>query len=355
MFASGSRLDREDRRGLVTALVLLVVTSVSYPLYADLAARPLAVFAVPPLLAAVLSGWRATALAGVASIAVAAVVGISGPLDGPAVAARLIIITLAAGLGGVGAALRERQQHTIASLDATTTTLQSFQGALVPTLAAPDGFVVAARYLPADTNMSFGGDFLDVAPLSDGRLGLVIGDVAGHGPRAAALGAAVRAGWRAIVYEGRDDPAEWVRRLNAAFFDPNELSLFITLCTGFLDPRHGRLCLVSAGHPAPVALGREPHLLPLPAGRPLGLGEGDWHVTHAPWDDEPLLFYTDGLVENPRLEGRPERWNEDGLLGWLRHEARVGEEPSRLADRLVTAATAGREVRDDVAVLIVQP
>lgn len=344
---------RDDRQGLLVSLVLLAVITASYPLYADLAARPLAIFAVPPLLTAVMCGWRPTAIIAVLSVAVAAVVGALGPLAIAAVIARLVIITLVSALGAVGAARRERQQRTIDVLDETTTTLQSFEGALVPHLVPPEGFIVAGRYLPADKNMKLGGDFLDVVPLGDGRLGFVIGDVSGHGPRAAALGAAVRAGWRAIVYEGGDDPADWVRRLNAAFFDDRSLSLFITLCTGFVDPANGEVCLVSAGHPAPISMGRPPRLVRVPAGRPLGLGDADWTVTRSPWDGRPLLFYTDGLVENPRLDGDPDRWNEDGLLHWLRREAARREEPGEVADRLVAAATLDRDVRDDVAVLIV--
>ena len=76
-------------------------------------------------------------------------------------------------------------------------------------------------------------------------------------------------------------------------------------------------------------------------------------MTCSRWDGDPLLLYTDGLVENPRLEGEPDRWNEDGLLAWLRREAAPGDDPGALADRLVVAGTLGRDVRDDVAVLIV--
>jgi serine phosphatase RsbU (regulator of sigma subunit) len=67
---------------------------------------------------------------------------------------------------------------------------------------------------------------------------------------------------------------------------------------------------------------------------------------------DPLLFYTDGLIENPKLEGPPRRWDEDGLLAWL--DGHLPLMTARdLLDALLEAATDGRDLRDDIAILLV--
>jgi hypothetical protein len=71
-----------------------------------------------------------------------------------------------------------------------------------------------------------------------------------------------------------------------------------------------------------------------------------------PWTGEPLLFYTDGLIENPCAAGPARRWEEEGLLNWLsRHPA--PRELDSFADRLLRDATLERELRDDVAFMVV--
>ena len=64
-----------------------------------------------------------------------------------------------------------------------------------------------------------------------------------------------------------------------------------------------------------------------------------------------LVLYTDGLVENPRLDGDPDRWSDGGLVAWL--DAHPEPDPEALVDALVAAALAERERRDDVAVMVV--
>ena len=74
--------------------------------------------------------------------------------------------------------------------------------------------------------MQLGGDFLEAIALADGRLAALIGDVCGHGPREAAFGAALRAGWKSIALGGKHDPADWVDELNAAFFQDGRIDTF---------------------------------------------------------------------------------------------------------------------------------
>jgi hypothetical protein len=64
-----------------------------------------------------------------------------------------------------------------------------------------------------------------------------------------------------------------------------------------------------------------------------------------------VLFYTDGLIENPKAHGAAHRWGVDGLVAWL--SIQPPEVTAPALDALIDAATAGREVRDDIAVLVV--
>ena len=102
-------------------------------------------------------------------------------------------------------------------------------------------------------------------------------------------------------------------------------------------------CFVTAGHPAPVSLQLPARVLDLPSSPALGLGmTAARTATRQAWGGEPLLLYTDGLIENPRLEGPPRRWNEHGLLAWL-DQTVINSSPEVLIDALLGAATAERD------------
>jgi serine phosphatase RsbU (regulator of sigma subunit) len=320
---------------------------------ADVAVRPLTVFVLPGSLTAVLGGWRPTVLIGVSSLVFAVVFGVTGPLDTEALIARWLVIVAGIAMGAVGAAVRQGQAGRLADFHEATTLRAAFERALAPSPLPPDGVVALARYRAAETRMQLGGDFLEAVTLADGRLAVLIGDVCGHGPREAAFGAALRAGWKSIALGGKQDPADWMDALNTSFFEDGRIDTFVTVCTGYFDPDAQVARFVNAGHPPPIALERPARPLELPLARPLGLGlTSAWTAGDVPWGGDPLLFYTDGLIENPKLGGRPRRWQEDGLLAWL-----DGQPPLMTAaafiDALLEAATDGRDLRDDIAILLV--
>lgn len=345
-----------DRRALLVGGVALLLVTVTYPEYADIAARPLAVFVLPGLFTAVVGGWRPTATVGTASFAVSLVVGLTGAPGLQDLAARWGLIAVVLALGTLAAALRERQEARVAELDSALLLREAFELGLAPAPRPPADCVAVARYRPAESRLLLGGDFLEAIALPDGRLAVLIGDVCGHGPQQAAFGAALRAGWLGIVRSSPPDPAGWVRSLAASFFQDERIDTFVTLCTGYLDLAAGQACLVSCGHPPPVRLSAPVEPLQLAPGPPLGLGlELPATAPLRPWAGEPLLFYTDGLVENPPLTGPRIRWEEDGLLDWLRRNG-SGPGPDdleALVDAVVEAATTGRDLRDDIAVLLV--
>src|SRR5207245_3929120 len=103
---------------------------------------------------------------------------------------------------------------------------------------------------PANT---VGGDFYDILPLSDGRLVVTVGDVAGNGSPAALLMALLLAMLRTLVDE-KLEPAELVTRLNVQVCRHAPASRFITLFYAVYDPLTGEMTYVSAGHTPPLLL-----------------------------------------------------------------------------------------------------
>jgi len=156
---------------------------------------------------------------------------------------------------------------------------------------------VAARYVPEESGV--GGDWYDVFRLPSGWLGIVVGDVAGHGLSAAVVMGRLRSALRAYALES-DDPAVVLENLDrqVQYFEPDSTA---TVLYALVEPNAERIHLSSAGHPAPVlavpdapARVLEVHADPL-------LGAGTTlrrRTTVVDLPEGALLFcYTDGLVE----------------------------------------------------------
>ena len=343
----------DDRRAAMAGTVALVVVAVVYPIIADETTRPLAMYVLPPLITASLGGWRPTALIGTIGMALAVGTSLLGPLDAPSLIARWAVVLAGTVMGAIGAAIREAQSHRLAALDETVALRGAFERALAPAPISPPGFLAVSRYQPAESRLHLGGDFVEGVALDDGRLAVIIGDVCGHGPREAALGAALRAGWKSLALAGSDDPVEWASSLERSFFRDGRIEEYATVCTGWFDREQGLMRLVTLGHPPPIVLDGEPKEVPLKPSPPLGLGfEGPIIVTDRPWHGEPVLFYSDGLIENPRRGDRSDRWGVEGLLRWLAALRDASDLP-RIADALLTESATTRERDDDVAVLLV--
>ena len=103
----------------------------------------------------------------------------------------------------------------------------------LPTL--PDGYRAATIYRPGDERLGLGGDFYDLQTVDGGGLALLIGDVSGHGPRSAALGAALRTSWRSLIQAGVDGPLLVEALTRIAQSEKAGDELFSTLWLGWLD------------------------------------------------------------------------------------------------------------------------
>jgi serine phosphatase RsbU (regulator of sigma subunit) len=96
-----------------------------------------------------------------------------------------------------------------------------------------------------------GGDYYDVIPLDDGRLGLLVADVSGKGVPAALVMATCRAVVRSIA-GAIADPAEVLRRVNLRLATDIAPGMFVTCFYAVLDPVAATLAFANAGHPLPV-------------------------------------------------------------------------------------------------------
>ena len=219
------------------------------------------------------------------------------------------------------------------------------QRSLLP-LRLPD-FVeveVAARYLAARDGV--GGDWFDVIALPLGRIGIAIGDVVGHGVRAAATMSQVRTALHAYALEGHDPAA--VLGLVDRLLQSARQDAMATASYGVFDPEDGSLILANAGHPPPLLLRSGGAIyLDVDVRPPLGARPFTVYTTRrftiAP--DECVLFYTDGLVE---VRGES---LEEGM-GRLRDEAEaIGSSPEQLCTAVTRRLIPSGGAPDDVAVL----
>lgn len=194
---------------------------------------------------------------------------------------------------GVTAELRaqyEPAQATVAAL----------QGALLPDrLPVLAGLDLSARYLLAESDTAAGGDWFDTVVLDDGRIGLMVGDVVGHGVQASAVMGQLRAALAGYLLEGVD-PAAAVTRLER-FADRVPGAAAATVCAVVIDPDTGEVTYCTAGHPPPLiasTIGQARYVEPS-CGSPLGAPGGYTLGQDRLELDEVLLLYTDGIIERP--------------------------------------------------------
>src|SRR5215212_1793837 len=226
--------------------------------------------------------------------------------------------------------------------------VETLQRALLPArLPQLPGVHVAARYLPGGmgADIDVGGDWYDVFPLDDGRIGVAIGDVAGHGLRAAALMGQLRNSLRAYAVEGHA-PAVVVDRLNRLVRDL-EPGWMATLLYMVLSPDDAEVRFANAGHMPALALEMgDARFIDADPGPPLGVGrdEEDVEVVEAVEPGTTLIVYTDGLVEQPGVA-------PDVSLSRLAKNAlaTAAETADALCDDLVKAQLGEGQPRDDVA------
>jgi phosphoserine phosphatase RsbU/P len=231
----------------------------------------------------------------------------------------------------------------------------SLQHSLAPR-RLPDipGYRLAARYVPG-SQYGVSGDWYDLFTLPDDRIGIVIGDVMGHGLRAATIMGRIKSALRAYALD-HDDPATVVHHLDRKLqhFEPGQMA---TLIYAILDAATGAIMFSSAGH-LPLTLvsaGGHARLFEKTDGLPLGvdLAAPRSTVTLTLEPGSLLCLLTDGLID---------QHNSDIYTGLtsvrsvLAHSV-TADSPYGLAESacaaLMTTLIGDRHVDDDVTILAI--
>ncbi|WP_158835464.1 SpoIIE family protein phosphatase [Streptomyces sp. NRRL S-350] len=210
------------------------------------------------------------------------------------------------------------------------------------------GLEIAYRYQPSSVVSEVGGDWFDVIPLSSGRVALIVGDVMGHGIRAAATMGQLRTAARTLITLDLD-PARVLYRLDEATTAVGEGQFATCVCVVY-DPVDRRCTAASAGHLPPVVADTEGHtrLIELPTGAPLGVGGVPFESAEFTLPEEGILtLYTDGLVE------RRGRDLDEGIRLLRRTVADRRGSLEQTCDAVLTRLTA-RTSEDDIAVIMAQ-
>ena len=171
-------------------------------------------------------------------------------------------------------------------------------------LPAIDGYEVATWWRP---NQAVGGDYCDIFPLRDGRLGLVVADVSGHGLGSSLLMASVRAALRSLLM-ARTDVGHLLELLNSALAADLQDGRFITMIIAAIDLQTHRVEYANAGHaPAEHISASGQCFTALEAtGMPIGVLEESDYPLGTPVCLEVgdlILLCTDGIVEAENARG----------------------------------------------------
>ncbi|HEV7579166.1 MAG TPA: fused response regulator/phosphatase [Mycobacterium sp.] len=258
----------------------------------------------------------------------------------------------------------ERKRVEIIAADLHASQLRARENALLergllpsPLLLDKPGIEIVARYRPSREDALLCGDFYDVVQTEDRVVHVLIGDVAGHGPDEAALGAALRIAWRALTFAGVLG-AELMRQLERILHaERTGTGIFATVLSLEIAPDSPRVTAIRAGHPGMLrqADGTVEWIEPA-AGPALGLNADDWPQQELELPvGQGLLLLTDGLFEGYCGTGN-ERLGEDGLLALARsHSGLAGPQ---FVDALIDGAGELAQPRggltDDIAVLRVE-
>jgi len=217
-------------------------------------------------------------------------------------------------------------------------------------VAAPDA-LVAARVVPAE---SVGGDFYHLFPLGGGRTGVMIGDVSGHGYRAALIMALVMSA-AAIHAQTTHDPGAMLSALLRSVREELQTTeMFITVFYGVIDRDAGLLRYANAGHPHAFVLADDGVLDRLAAlDPPLGMVDEEPTAGTRAWrsGSDTLLVFTDGVSDARDRHGR--RLGEQAVLEAMCGHA--GETPEDIVERvfaLVNQHAAEAPRRDDLTLVV---
>ncbi|WP_167532752.1 PP2C family protein-serine/threonine phosphatase [Streptomyces alboniger] len=305
---------------------------------------------IGPVLISARKGPKATAGAVVWSVAISVTWPLalsvvdrhSGELSPAAVVFECLVLVIGGGAAVHGARRRVAREAELVRV------AQRSRDAVLRPLAAEVGGVGFSSLYRSVSEFGLGGDLYDLARTPYGPR-VLIGDVRGHGPEAAVLGAATVGAFRegACATPALVDLAAGLDTRISGDLGPED---FVTVLLAEFVP--GEVRLVNCGHPAPLRIGlRAEPLAPSRPSAPLGLGPRPQLQRARLGVGERLLLYTDGLSEARDAQGTmlplDDRVREAACLPLL---------PECL-DALLSLATAhaGGSLQDDLALIMCEP
>jgi serine phosphatase RsbU (regulator of sigma subunit) len=217
----------------------------------------------------------------------------------------------------------------------------------------------ATHYRAGDRRALLGGDFYDFVETADKTIRILVGDVSGHGPDEAALGVALRVGWRALVLAGQapEPTLEALEFLLEA--ERAHDGVFATLCDLTLDSALGRAEIRLGGHPTPLVL-RDGVVVEVDVDvrhTVLGaFGIDGWQASTVELgSDWALVVFTDGLIEGRANGSGSDRLGSAELARLATRAFAEADSLQSVAEALVHAAEEahGGPLPDDVALILV--
>jgi sigma-B regulation protein RsbU (phosphoserine phosphatase) len=250
---------------------------------------------------------------------------------------------------------RKRMEQMLREKDAQLLAAQRIQERLFPG-APPDvpGFEIYGICYPAEFTA---GDHFDYLALPGDDLGVVVGDVTGHGIGSALVMASTHAHLRTLaeICTGID---EILSRTNRLLFEETEKDIFVTMLFARIDPHSRTMTYASAGHPTAFIfdeLGAVKAVLPsisLPLGilpdaqfgvsSPIALETGDF-----------ALLFTDGLIEAASPDDEP--FGEERLMEVVRnHRHQRARNIAEALYQAVAAFSGGKKLSDDITLVVIK-
>ncbi len=225
---------------------------------------------------------------------------------------------------GINTDITERKvtQEMLAKADEQSRHLiRVLQETIVPSVlpAIPSGYEIAVRYRPALSEAEICGDFYDVFEMGEGKIGIIIGDIAGKGLQAATHISAVRHTIRSYAFL-YDSPAIVMTLVSDALFkDITDENDMMTVFFAVLDIASRRLTYTKAGHEPPVLKRSDGSVEYLNTGGPMLTGlEKFSYLEDSVFlhSEDILVLFTDGLTDARKI-GTLETFNREGILSSL--------------------------------------
>lgn len=247
----------------------------------------------------------------------------------------------------------ERQQQEL--LERERRIADVLQKALVPPNVPTriGNYRIAVKYQSALREAEIGGDFYDVFELGSGRIGVLIGDVAGKGLPAAIRVAAARYAIRSYAFLDLE-PARVMRLANEALFrDKIDESGMLTAFLAVVDPNTGIMTYANAGHEPPVVVSSDGAIAELTSqGIPLSiLSDFDYRGASREFNPgDRIVMVTDGITE--ARNANIDLFEKQGIIDYLlSHRTASADE---VANGLLEAAKehAGGKLQDDAAIVV---